>query len=525
MVGAVVALLLLWLTAGPVGGTRPGEAPTAPPATELGAEGVQAAWVMAENREPGSPQWRIIDAPPTGRIEGFADRTYAAAGDQVVLRVSSTAASFHVEAYRVGYYHGAGARLVWQSAQVPGHLQSACPLTSGINLVSCAMWTPSLAVPITPAFVPGDYLLKLVGNGNEQSYVPLTVWDPASHATYVVKNDVFTWQAWNPYGGYDYYVGQGTCPAGVYPLCSRARVVSYDRPYGNGDGTGDFLSLEAPLVRFAERHGLDVTYATDLTLAEHPGYLAAHRALLSLGHDECWSLAERAAAVAAERRGLNIAFFGASGMLRHVRTQPSSLGPNRELVDYRDSAADPRNGTGNPLEVTGNTWASPPANWPENDFVGEDYNGFLEPTVRAGLTVADSSAWIFAGTGLRNGSVLPAVIASDVDSLEPAQSRPTHVQILAHSALPAAQAQPHIHTGPVFYSDMSYYTDPTSHAGIWDSGTNNWIPALEPGNGETPATAVQIQTITANLFRLFGQASAGTLHPSTPNWHSLYPGP
>jgi hypothetical protein len=37
--------------------------------------------------------------------------------------------------------------------------------------------------------------------------VPLIVWDPASHATYLVQNSVLTWQAWNPYGGDDFYGG------------------------------------------------------------------------------------------------------------------------------------------------------------------------------------------------------------------------------------------------------------------------------------------------------------------------------
>ena len=41
-------------------------------------------------------------------------------------------------------------------------------------------------------------------------------------------------------------------------------------------------------------------------------------------------------------------------MLRHVRTQPSPFGTDLELGDYRDSAADPLDGTGNPRQVTGN---------------------------------------------------------------------------------------------------------------------------------------------------------------------------
>jgi hypothetical protein len=213
----------------------------------------------------------------------------------VTLYVSTTGPWFRAQAFRMGYYQGKGARLIWTSAQVKGKNQPACRLRAGVNMVACDTWSPSLTFTVTGAFVQGDYLIKLTGPGGRQSYVPLTVWDPASTATYVIKNDVFTWQAWNFYGGYDYYQGLGSCPPGVYPVCNRARVVSYDRPYAAEQGSGNFLGLEYPLVKWAEQHGLDVTYATDLTVQENPGYLLRHKVLLSLGHDECWSLAERQA--------------------------------------------------------------------------------------------------------------------------------------------------------------------------------------------------------------------------------------
>jgi hypothetical protein len=320
---------------------------------------MRAAWVQRENARPGTADWRI-SARASSAISGFADKVYAADGQRVSLYVSTPARSFHVEAYRMGYYGGTGARLVWRSPEQGGRVQRSCARTPTTNMVSCADWRSSLSLALSADFVPGDYLFKLVGSGGEQSYIPLTIWDPASRAAYVVKNDVFTWQAWNSYGGYDFYAGRGGCPPGVYPLCSRARVVSFDRPYA-ASGARAFLGLDLPLVEFVEEQGLDVSYATDLTLVQHPGFLMRHKALLSLGHDECWELRERRAAVAAERRGLNIAFFAASAMLRHVRLQSSRLGVGREVVDYRDSGEDPLNGHGNPLDVTGNTWASPPA--------------------------------------------------------------------------------------------------------------------------------------------------------------------
>jgi hypothetical protein len=504
-------------TAVPVS-SRPASSTTE--ATKLADDGVQANWVIQENALRGTTDWRITGAPAHGFIEGFADQTYATTGQPVRLFVSTSAASFRVEAYRVGYYGGTGGRLVWASPSFDGRTQPKCPLTADVNMVSCDNWSASMSMQVTQDFPQGDYLIKLIGADNEQSYVPLTVWSPGSHAAYLVKNDVFTWQAWNSYGGYDYYAGVGDCPPGVYPLCTRSRVVSYDRPYADGQGAGDFLSDEAPLVRFLEQHGLDVAYVNDATVQDHPDVLAGHSALLSLGHDECWTFAERTAITAANGTGLNMAFFGASAVLRHVRTQPSPLGADRELVDYRDPKEDPLNGKGNPREVTSNTWGAPPANWPSTALVGEEYNGFLAPGVHESMTVVDPSAWIFNGTGVHDGMALPGVIASDVDSLEPGLTHPASVQVLAHSALPVKQAVATSHTGTTFYSDMTYYTDPKSKAGAWDSGTNNWIPSLAAC---TSTSCTAVAAMTSNVLWLFGQGPAGRLRPSVANWQTYYP--
>jgi hypothetical protein len=489
------------------------------PATFPGPDGTEARWVIQENDKPGTTAWEIHG--PHGGISGFASQVYAQQGQQVTLYVSTTGPQFRAEAFRMGYYQGKGARLVWESGTIAGRDQPACPVTPGINMVSCDNWTPSLTFTVTPAFVQGDYLIKLVGPGHRQSYVPLTIWDPASTATYVIKNDVFTWQAWNYYGGYDYYQGLGSCPADVYPLCSRSRVVSYDRPYAAENGSGNFLGLEYPLARWAEQHGLDVTYATDLTVQEHPDYLLKHKVLLSLGHDECWSYGEREAAVTAYDKGMNIVFFAASPVLRHVRTQPSPLGPDRELVDYRDSAADPLDGTGNPMEVTGNEWANPPSSWPEYDFVGDTYSGFLEPGLYTGFTVADASAWVFDGTGLRNGDVVPGVVASDVDQFEEGEGQPADDQIFGHSPISLSLGQQNVSS---WFSDMTYYTSASTGAGVLDTGTNNWIPALDDHSGCRPGGICEsavVQRMTGNILKLFGQGPAARIQPSVPNWQQV----
>jgi len=110
------------------------------------------------------------------------------------------------------------------------------------------------------------------------------------------------------------------------------------------------------------------------------------------------------------------------------------------------------------------------------------------------------------------------LLASDFDEFDPA-SHPPSEQILGHSPIPLRFAQTRIGRQDArVYSDMTYYTDPRSHAGVFDSGTNNWIPALVCAG--CPSNIVQ--TMTANLLWLFGQAPAGTLRPSTPNWQRIY---
>jgi hypothetical protein len=492
-----------------------------PPATILSSYGVVARSIVQENERPGTNGWQI---PPTASttISGFANLAYAHRGQVVTLYVSTDAPRFRVAAYRMGYYRGAGGRLVWQSPAVAGKVQSSCPVTTETNMVSCSDWTPSLTMTIDSAFVPGDYLLKLVGSAGEQSYVPLTVWDPSSHAAYVVKNDIYTWQAWNAYGGFDIYVGKGPCVARTYPVCNRAKVVSFDRPYAYGEGAADFLGNEYPLVRFAEKHGLDVTYATDLTIEQNPGYLLAHRALLSLGHDECWSYHERLAVLGAEAKGVNIAFFAASAILRHVRLEASPLGPARQEVDYRDSGADPLDGRGDPLDVTGNTWSAPPASWSEVSFVGAAYAGYLDPGVAADFQITDGNAWIFKNTGLQTGSILPGLLRNDFDQFQPGLHA-ANEQILAHSRIPPGAPQTDAGTARGdAHSDMTYYTDPVGGAGVFDSGTNDWIPAL--GSYEACQTCLldPVGVITGNLLAVIGRAPAIRIQPAVPNSQLFY---
>jgi hypothetical protein len=379
-------------------------------------------------------------------------------------------------------------------------------------MVQCD-WSASLSFPITTQWVQGEYLLKLVGSGGQQSYVPLTIWDPTSHATYVIMDAVLTTQVFNPFGGYDLYEGATPCAPDVYPCSSRSRVVSFDRPYANsyGHGAGTYLSLVYPLTRLAEELGLDVTYWTDITLATDAAPLTDHTVLISTGHDEEWSLSMRNEAIDTAQKGVNLIFFGASAILRKVRLQASPLGPDRQIVNYRDPQADPLYGTEN-AQVSQNEWVQPPANWSPSELLGANYIGYNNFNA-APLVDSDPSSWLFAGTGLSAGEAIPNVVRNDFQAYQPSAPNPPNVEILSHSPV-----QVELHGSA--YADTAYYTMP-SGAGVFESATTNWIPSLAscpPVEQDCPAPLMR--TLTENVLRVFGQGPVGDLHPSVSNWSS-----
>src|SRR5829696_559243 len=167
---------------------------------------VYARWVQDENALPGTTEWNVGSLGDEHAIEGFFDTTSAAHGDTVKLFVSTTASTFRVEAYRMGWYQGSGGRLVWSSPERPGRVQPAPTVDNQTNMVDTA-WQQPLPIDITDDYVPGCYLFKLVSSDGHGRYVPLTIRDGNNHSAFLVMNAVSTWQAYNQWGGYSLYWG------------------------------------------------------------------------------------------------------------------------------------------------------------------------------------------------------------------------------------------------------------------------------------------------------------------------------
>jgi len=189
---------------------------------------------VSENALPGDPHWDIRHLGPPNAMLGYAGQASVLPGEPVTIYASTTARSFTVSAFRMGWYRGDLARLVWRSAAVPGHRQRKPVLISPANTVE-AHWELSLTVP-THGWPEGSYLLRLDAESGAQRFVPVTVRSAKTAGKTVIKNSVETWQAYNMWGGYDLYNG----PGGITDYKNRSLAVSLDRPY---DASGAFMFL------------------------------------------------------------------------------------------------------------------------------------------------------------------------------------------------------------------------------------------------------------------------------------------
>jgi len=475
-------------------------------ATHTVASGGKAQWLVQENARPGTTDWRLAGPPNKANIEGYADATSATDGETVRLFASTAAPSFAVEAYRMGWYGGTQGRLIWKSAVLPGTRQPSPTVDRSTNMVE-AHWAPSLSVTIDRTWPPGDYLLKLVASTGHQQYVPLTIRDDTSQASVLVVNAVTTWQAYNKWGGHSLYEGVGGA-SGSGPS-GRSQIVSFERPYDNDSGAGDFLGNELPFVSMAEREGYDVSYFTDIDLHHRSAVLVNHKAIVTLGHDEYWSAEMRAAAETARDRGTNLVFLGANAVYRAIRLMPSETGPFRHEVNYRVAKDDPMTGVDNSRVTV--SWREAPVNRPESTLVGDYYQ--CNP-VKADMVVSDPSAWVFAGTGLSTGDKLLGVVGPEFDRYDAsAPAPPGPVQVLTHSPVRCKSDST--------YSDMTYYSAP-SGAGVFATGTNWWVARLNKVcNPNEPCFEENVDRITRNVLDAFAAGPAGASHPSVSNVKTL----
>ena len=454
---------------------------------------------VAERDLPGDPDFWLRSAGPPDAIEGYAEGVSVRPGETFTLHVSTTGASFRVSAYRVGWYRGAQARLVWRSGEIRGRRQPGASFASATRTVF-TRWDPALTVA-TGGWPEGAYLLRLDASHGHQRYVPLIVRSADGAGKTVIVHAPETWQAYNLWGGYDLYQGED----GSYG--TRSLQVSFNRPY-EGDGASRFMIYERAFVVLAERAGIPLAYTTGVDIDRDPSVLRGATAVYTLGHDEYWTPRRRAAITRARDAGTNVAFLGANTCYRRIRLASGGGTADRSVICYKtDVGQDPMYSADPALATT--DYRLSPAPDPESSLTGVIYEGY---PVDAPYVIHQPDHWLFSGTGVRKGQSFEHLVGVEFDRVNLGYPTPRPIEVLARS--------PVVCEGRPDYSDTAYYTT-SSGAGVFASGTMRWVESMMAGRGGdgtdhhiSAAAGRFVTRVNTNLLLGFARGPARELHPA-----------
>ena len=465
------------------------------------AEATGAGWVKRENAKPGSTAWTIgaHEQADDTQLAGYADHVSVLAGEPLRLFVTTTARSFTVKAFRLGWYGGDKARLVWTSPPVPGRRQAAAVI--GTDRTVTTHWAPSARV-VTNDWPDGTYLLLLTDNRGLKKYVPVTVRSKSVSGRLVLLNAVTTYQAYNAWGGHSLYGGAGN------DFGTRSSKVSFDRPYDR-NGARIPTQYEQPIIAEAEREDLPLAYLTSVEFDADPHALDGALGLVSMGHDEYWSVGMRRTVTRARDAGTNLAFLGANSVYWRVRFEPSVLGADRVVVGYKSAALDPVKGDASTTVM----WRSDPKPFAENSLIGMLYECF---PAHGALVVNDPGFFLFRGTGATKGARYAGLVGTEIDRAYPIPGTPDNLQVVAHSPVACGRNKQ-------TYSDVTYYSA-RSGAGVFAVGSMMWSYGVRGPIGrygiDTRSVSF-VRRVTANLFAAMAAGPMGKAHPAKGNLASL----
>ena len=463
--------------------------------------------ITTENQQPGSDAWRIgrpgflIAGDAGGQIKGYASATSVAKSAPITFYVTvSPVQTYTLDVYRLGWYQGLGGRLLQQAGPLPGLHQPACPTIASTGLIACA-WTPSYTLTIPAAWTSGIYVAVLTNAQHYQSHIVFVVRDDTRPADLLYQQGVTTYQAYNNYPD-DHLTGKSLYTFNSYGAPTiggdaRAVKVSFDRPY-SGNGSGLLLNWDIYFVRWLERSGYDVAYATDVDTHADGRRLLAFRALLSVGHDEYWSRAMFDAAVAARDAGVNLGFFGANAVHWQARLEPSADAlPNRVLVCYRDATLDPEP---NP-DLKTVRWRTAPVNRPEQTLIGIQYTSQL--TQSFAYSATNTGHWVYNNTGFHDGDTVPGLVSYETDRYDAAYPLPANI---GYHILGVSPVVNRYQTAD--YANAALYEAP-SGARVFAAGTISWAWGLDNW-GDKNLADPRIQQMTANVLDNFVTVSPAT---------------
>ncbi len=442
----------------------------------------------------GDARWQI-QHPSTADhpTEAYADAPSYLPGGTLRLAVSTDAAGYTVDIYRLG----ATVQAMGDSTVQPGVRQGG-PVVDPVTKMVRAGWRATYSQPIPASWPSGVYLAKVSGIGGTQSYAPFVIRSTRASRFLFVSNTL-DYAAYNRWGGSSlYWTGVGDPVPGVH----EAFAVSLDRPFADQAGTGETFMMEAPFIAWLERTGQDVTYTTDYDLSTHPVDQPLPRAVLFSGHGEYWGapLRDWLDQHVLRKGDMGLGMFAAdTGYWQVSLSDPSPTGP-RTIGLYKDALFDPGVAARCPAGFTrhANAFRSLPCgvghragNEPEQALFGVQY-GSVVPGYYAYRLAPDVPVALLAGTGFAPGDSLGRIAGGEVDRVFAGLASLPGDHLFASTMT--------ITRGGATLAAQAVVRALPSGGRVFASGTFWWGWGLEPGFAASHDVPAGFRRLTTNLL-------------------------
>jgi hypothetical protein len=391
--------------------------------------------------------WFEFPTEDPAKIEvwGHTDATSYAPGETVNLHVTTTAATFDVTVIR----DGGVAETVLERTGITGQFT---PTPRNVFETGTG-WPVGFSFDIPSTWRSGGYVVILKAtdaNGQsveQEAFFILRAAEASADAIAFVAATT-TWQAYNDWGGSNFYEGVSTGPDGELQLlfCPTTSVQrpwargfiripegapripfseplpmgsaprypnlewAYARGYGKYCAAAGWASFDRHFARWAEHNGYELHYFAQDDLHRDGSVLNGYKTLVMVGHDEYHSLAERDAIDGFVEAGGHLARFGGNQIWQARRE-------NGQLVCYKSRAAteDPVRDDPALRHTLTTVWEAGGVNRPAAQTWGiggvhgvyAKLGGF-QPRASGGYTVYRPKHWALEGTDLYYGDLLGA---------------------------------------------------------------------------------------------------------------------
>jgi N,N-dimethylformamidase beta subunit-like protein len=331
--------------------------------------------------------------------------------------------------------------------------------TNGQAMTAAARvdWSAHRNAPASIRFVrPGDwpsglYFLRITAADGRVGYAPLIVRPRllGKHRVAVVLATQ-TWQAYN------FADENGDGWGDSWYVSGRNRSVDLTRPFLDFGVPFRFSDWDLTFLTWLQQTGKQVDFLSDQDLDAVPGgdeLAKSYDLIVFPGHEEYVTQHELDAVTRFRNLGGNLAFLAANNMFWQVKVAPPLM---TKLKKWRDAGR------------------------PEASLVGVQYVGSNHGAVQQPFTVtgATEAPWLFANTGLQNGSTFGRY-GIEIDATTGASPPGTIVLAKIPDLL-----------GPGKTAEMTYYETPAG-AKVFAAGAINFAASV---------TTPPVSTMLGNLW-------------------------